>query len=83
LELVFTTLKLIRPIGIRYFPFSKTIYRLEPNLILEIWQEIFVDTHLSDISVIFAHRLTDNLKNILVHQKSSKVVIKNIIAELE
>lgn len=48
-----------------------------------LWKEIFEDTPLSDISVIFAHRLTDNLKNILVHKKPSKTVIKNIVDEIE
>ena len=48
-----------------------------------LWQEIFEETPLSDISVIFAHRLTDNLKNILVHKKPSKAVIKNIVENLE
>ena len=38
---------------------------------------------LSDISVVFAHRLTDNLKNILVHKKPSKTVVKNIVAQIE
>jgi hypothetical protein len=47
-----------------------------------LWQEIFEETPLSDISVIFAHRLTDNLKNILVHKKPSKTVIKNIVTEI-
>lgn len=49
----------------------------------QIWQEIFEETPLSDISVIFAHRLTDNLKNILVHKKPSKSVIRNIVEELK
>ena len=49
----------------------------------QIWQEIFEDTPLNDISVIFAHRLTDNLKNILVHKKPSKSAIKNIVEGLE
>lgn len=49
----------------------------------QIWQEIFEETPLSDISVIFAHRLTDNLKNILVHKKPSKKVIKDIVESLE
>src|SRR6185437_3334632 len=49
----------------------------------QILQEIFEETPLSDISVIFAHRLTDNLKNILVHKKPSKTVIKNTIDNIE
>ena len=49
----------------------------------QIWQEIFEDTPLNDISVVFAHRLTDNLKNILVHKKPSKTAIQNMIAEVE
>ena len=49
----------------------------------QIWQEIFEETPLSDISVIFAHRLTDNLKNILVHKKPSKQVIKNLVENIE
>lgn len=49
----------------------------------QIWQEIFEETPLSDISVIFAHRLTDNLKNILVHKKPSKTVIKHLVENLE
>jgi hypothetical protein len=48
-----------------------------------LWQEIFEQTPLSDISVIFAHRLTDNLKNILVHKKPSKKVIKDIVENIE
>ena len=48
-----------------------------------LWQEIFEETPLSDISVIFAHRLTDNLKNILVHKKPSKTAIKNVVEGLE
>jgi hypothetical protein len=48
-----------------------------------LWQEIFEETPLSDISVIFAHSLTDNLKNILVHKKPSKNVIKRVVAEIE
>jgi hypothetical protein len=49
----------------------------------QIWQEIFVDTPLRDISVIFAHRLTDNLKSILVHKKPPKEAIKALVTELE
>ena len=49
----------------------------------QIWQEIFEDTPLNDISVIFAHRLTDNLKNILVLKTPSKHVIKNVIDNIE
>ena len=45
----------------------------------QVWQEIFEETPLSDIPVIFAYRLTDNLKSILVHKKPSKHLIKNII----
>lgn len=48
-----------------------------------LWKEIFEETPLSDISVIFAHRLADNLKKILVHKKPSKTVIKNIIDQIE
>ncbi len=47
-----------------------------------LWQEIFEETPLSDISVIFAHRLTDNLKNILVHKKPSKKYIKDIVENI-
>ena len=60
-----------------------------PNLALfgsrfhQIWHEIFEDTPLSDIPVIFAHRLTDNLKSILVHKKPPKAAIKALVAELE
>ena len=49
----------------------------------QIWQEIFEDTPLSDISVVFAHRLTDNLKSILVHKKPSKEVIKKLVEDIE
>ena len=49
----------------------------------QIWQEIFEETPLSDISVVFAHRLTDNLKNILVHKKPSKEIVRNIVAQIE
>ena len=49
----------------------------------QIWQEIFEDTPLSDIPVIFAHRLTDNLKNILVHKKPSKAAIKALVENIE
>ena len=48
-----------------------------------LWREIFEETPLSDISVIFAHRLTDNLKKILVHKKPSKSVIKGILDQIE
>ena len=49
----------------------------------QLWQEIFEETPLSDISVIFAHRLTDNLKRILVHKKPSKEAIKAVVEKLE
>ena len=49
----------------------------------QVWQEIFEETPLSDIPVIFAYRLADNLKSILVHKKPSKHLIKNIIDNLE
>lgn len=49
----------------------------------QIWQEIFEETPLSDIPVIFAHRLTDNLKSILVHKKPPKRAIKALVAELD
>ena len=49
----------------------------------QIWQEIFEETPLRDISVIFAHRLTDNLKSILVHKKPPKNVINRVVEELE
>ena len=48
----------------------------------QIWQEIFEETPLSDIPVIFAHKLTDNLKNILVHKKPPKSAIKALLTEL-
>lgn len=48
-----------------------------------LWQEIFEETPLSDISVIFAHRLTDNLKKILVHKKPSKKIIQEIVENIE
>jgi hypothetical protein len=48
-----------------------------------LWKEIFEETPLNDISVIFAHRLTDNLKKILVHKKPSKTVIKGILDQVE
>ena len=47
----------------------------------QIWQEIFEETPLGDIPVIYAHRLTDNLKTILVHKKPPKNVIRNFIEE--
>ena len=49
----------------------------------QTWQEIFEETPLSDISVIFAHRLTDNLKNILVHKKPSKQAIRATVERIE
>jgi hypothetical protein len=49
----------------------------------QIWNEIFEETPLSDIPVVFAHRLTDNLKSILVHKKPSKTAIRNIIENIE
>jgi len=49
----------------------------------QIWQEIFEDTPLNDIPVIFAHRLTDNLKTILVHKKPSKTAIRNLLENIE
>jgi hypothetical protein len=48
----------------------------------QIWQEIFEETPLSDISVIFAHRLTDNLKNILVHKKPSKKLVEKLVENI-
>jgi hypothetical protein len=36
----------------------------------QIWKEIFEETPLSDISVIFAHRLIANLKNIFTSRQS-------------
>ncbi|CAF1015888.1 unnamed protein product [Rotaria magnacalcarata] len=41
-----------------------------------IWQEIFEGTPLDDIPVIYANRLTDSLKHILVQKKPSKEAIK-------
>jgi len=49
----------------------------------QIWNEIFEETPLSDIPVIFAHRLTDNLKSILVHKKPSKSAIEALVENLE
>jgi hypothetical protein len=49
----------------------------------QIWQEIFEETPLNDIPVIFAYRLADNLKSILIHKKPSKNLIKNVIENLE
>ena len=49
----------------------------------QVWQEIFEETPLSDIPVIFAYRLADNLKNILVHKKPNKNLIKNITENLD
>ncbi|CAF1058813.1 unnamed protein product [Adineta steineri] len=48
-----------------------------------LWNEILEHTPLSDISVIFAHKLTDNLKNILVHKKPSKSVVKHIVEQIQ
>lgn len=48
-----------------------------------LWKEIFEETPLSDISIIFAHRLTDNLKKILVHKKPSKAAIRRVIENME
>ena len=42
----------------------------------QIWQEIFEGTPLDDIQVMYANRLTDTLKYLLVHKKSSKELIK-------
>ena len=49
----------------------------------QIWEEIFEGTPLSDIPVVFAHRLTDNLKSILVHKKPPKAMIKNFVENIE
>jgi Reverse transcriptase (RNA-dependent DNA polymerase) len=49
----------------------------------QIWNEIFEETPLNDIPVIFAHRLTDNLKSILVHKKPSKAAISNALENIE
>lgn len=49
----------------------------------QVWQEIFEETPLSNIPVIFAYRLADNLKNILVHKKPNKNLIKNITENLD
>jgi hypothetical protein len=49
----------------------------------QIWQEIFEETPLSDIPVVFAHRLTDNLKSILVHKKPSKQAIRDLVTLTE
>ncbi len=38
----------------------------------QIWQEVFEETPLADIPVIYAHRLPDNLRSILVHKKPPK-----------
>jgi len=42
----------------------------------QIWQEIFEGTPLDDIPVIYANRLTDSLKHILVQKKPSKEAIR-------
>ena len=42
----------------------------------QIWREIFEGTPLDDISVMYANRLTDSLKYLLVHKKPSKELIK-------
>jgi hypothetical protein len=42
----------------------------------QIWQEIFEGTPLDDIPVMYANRLTDSLKHILVQKKPSKQAIK-------
>jgi len=42
----------------------------------QIWQEIFEGTPLDDIPVIYANRLTDSLKRILVQKKPSKEAIR-------
>jgi len=49
----------------------------------QIWKEIFEETPLSDIPVVFAHKLTDNLKDILVHKKPPKESIRALVRELE
>jgi hypothetical protein len=64
-----------------HFTYTPSLVRFRARF-HSLWQEIFEETPLSDISVIFAHRLTDNLKNILVHKKPSKTVIKNIVTEI-
>jgi hypothetical protein len=51
--------------------------------VLLLWQEIFEETSLNHISVMFAHRLTDSLKNILVHKKPSKQAIRTVLENLE
>jgi len=42
----------------------------------QIWQEIFEGTPLDDIPVIYANRLTDSLKHILVQKKPRKEAIR-------
>jgi hypothetical protein len=49
----------------------------------QIWQEIFEETPLNDIPVVFAHRLTDNLKSILVHKKPSKQAIRDTVENVK
>ncbi|CAF4513847.1 unnamed protein product [Rotaria magnacalcarata] len=49
----------------------------------QLWQEIFEETPLGDISVVFAHRLSDNLNNILVHKKPPMSALKNIVEGIE
>jgi hypothetical protein len=40
----------------------------------QIWREIFEGTSLDDIPVIYASRLTDNLKHLLVKKKPDKKI---------
>ena len=49
----------------------------------QIWQEIFEGTPLDDIPVMYANRLTDSLKHILVQKKPSKEVIRLLPASSE
>ncbi|CAF1946963.1 unnamed protein product [Rotaria magnacalcarata] len=49
----------------------------------QIWQEIFEVTPLDDTPVIYANRLTDSLKHILVQKKPSKEAIKLLTTSSE
>jgi hypothetical protein len=65
-----------------YFKYTQSLAHFGAKF-HQVWQEIFEENPLSDISVIFAHCLTDNFKSMLVHNEPLKTVIKSIVENLE
>jgi hypothetical protein len=58
-----------------HFSYAPSLAHFGPRF-HQIWQEIFEGTPLDDISVIYAHRLTDSLKHLLVKKRPNKESIK-------